>query len=118
MCNGQCSSRLCGDFGRPPREELALRAENVSQRSSVNEFHHYEVSVPLLTPVVNGDDVWVGQVRSVLGFFAEPLHKCFVPGELRVQHLHRDSTVKKLVCCFPHVSHTPAGDVSNEPISV
>jgi hypothetical protein len=71
-----------------------------------------------LPPVVDPDDVGVGEVGRGLGLAPEPLDEGFIIGELGVEDLDRHSPAEQGVLAQIDVCHSPAGQVRREVIAL
>ena len=81
---------LDADLGDPAGQQGALGAEDVAQVPALDQLHDHEVGAVVLAPVVDGDDVGVGEVGGGLGLAAEALDERLAGGELAVEDLDRD----------------------------
>ena len=82
------------------------------------KFHDDEVGVAGLAPVVDPDDVGVGEVGGGLGLSPEPLDEGFVVGELGVEDLDRHLPTKQGVLAQIDVGHPAAGQMRREVITL
>ena len=109
---------LVGDLGRLHRVDVPVGPQDVGQRAALHVLHRHEVGVGVLAPVVDGDDVGVGQVGRRLGLAAEPLDEVRVGGELGEQHLDGDQTVEQQVARQEDVGHAAAPDALLDFVAV
>ena len=103
--------------GGPLRRKRAL-ADESGKRLAVDVLHDDEVRVLALAPVVDRNDVGVGEVCCCLGFPTEPLDERGVRGELGEEHLDRDGPVKQQVLRQVNLGHAAARDVAHQLVAV
>ena len=75
--------------------ELPVGAQDLGERAALHVLHGDEVGAVVLAPVVDADDVGVGEVGRRLGLAAEALDEVGVDGELGEQHLDRDLAIEQ-----------------------
>ncbi len=115
---GERGGDLGPDLGGPSRKEGTFTAKDITKAAAVDQFHDDEIGVAGLAPVVDPDDVGVGEVGGGLSLPPESLHECFVVRELSVQHLDRHFATKEGVLAEIHVGHPAAGQVRREVITL
>ena len=101
---------LAGDLRGLLRRELLVRRQDLGEGAALHVLHDDEVGAFVLAPVVDVDDVRVGQVGGRLCLAAEPLDEVGVGGELGEQHLDGDLAVEQQVARREHVGHAAAPD--------
>ena len=98
--------------------KATLSFQNVSKCATLHIFHGDEVGVVCASPVVHAHDVGVIQVGSGLSLAAKPLHKRWVGGIFRKQHLDRHGTVKQQVSCQKDIGHSAATNATLDFVAV
>ena len=84
----QCRRHARSDLRRLPRRQWALGTDDLRQAASLDVLHDDEVRAELLAPVVDGDDVAVGEPGRRLCLAPEPLDEGGVTRVLGEQDLH------------------------------
>ena len=118
MSGGERRGHLGADLGGPAGKQGALAAKDISQAAAIDQFHDDEIGVAGLAPVVDPDDVGVGQVGGGLGLAPEALDEGFVVGELGVEDLDGHFPAKQGVLAQIDVGHPAAGQVRREVITL
>ena len=111
--SGDVSGDLCG----PISVERTGAAQYVRHRAPRHMLHHDVVRAPLLTPVIDTDDVGVVEVGGGLRLTAETLHKVRIVRELGEEHLEGDLTPQEFVARQIDVGHTAASDVTQQLVA-
>ncbi len=106
------------DLGHTLRGESAFGADEGAQVLALDELHHHEVGVTVLTPVVDGDDVGVGQGSGGLRLAPKPLYEPWILGELPMQGLDGDAASQNAVLGDPHVGHAAASEMRDEGVAI
>ena len=88
------SGDICTYGGGPPRRQRCL-ADQRRQRLPVDELHDDEVGVLALAPVIDRDDVGVGEVGGGLSLSAKTLDERRVRRQLREEHLDGNRPVQQ-----------------------
>ena len=88
----ESSGDFRGDLCSLGRVELTAIAANVGKRATLDVLHSDEIRRLETTPVIDVDDVGVGEAGSRLGFASEAFNKFRVNGEFGEEHLHGDVT--------------------------
>ena len=114
----ESSGDFRGDLCSLGRVELTAIAANVGKRATLDVFHGDEVRRFETTPVIDVDDVGVGEAGSRLGFASEAFNKFRVNCEFGEEHLHGDVTGEQLVARQKHVGHTSSTDASLYAVTV
>ena len=109
---------LGGHVRRPGGGQLLLGPQDVGQGPAVHVLHHDEVRAALLPPVVDGDDVGVGQVGGGLRLPAEAGHEAGVGGELGEEHLDRHPPLQQTVARQVDVGHAAATETGLDLVAV
>ncbi len=117
---------LVGDLSGLHRVDVPIGPQDVGQRAPLHVLHRHEVGVRVLAPVVDRDDVRMGQVGGGLGLASEPLDEVRISRELGKQHLDGHETVEQKVARQEDVGHATPSDallnfvavVENRPLAV
>src|SRR5215467_3627119 len=104
-----------GDLEGPLRQQPAVVAQQVAQRTPVHVLHHDVGDVRpagvVLTGVIHRDDRGVVQRGRRLGLPPEPCLEGLVPGQILAEGLHRNHAVEADITRPVHLSHaTPPDD--------
>ena len=91
-------------------------AQQVPQRSAVDQFHHQEDQIAVPALVVHRDDAGMPQGRRQPRLPLEAAQKRGVGDELRAHHLDRDRPVQPGVDPAVHGGHAAPGDHSAQPV--
>ncbi len=105
---GEALGRLGSDRDRLGQAETRSLVEHVPQRPPAQEFEHQERSLGVLTPVVDGEHMGVGQRRRGLRLGAEPAQEAAVGSQRGVQDLDGHTTLQCRVERREHVRGRPA----------
>ena len=93
-------------------------ADQLGQGPAVDVLHDDEVGALALAPVVDRDDVRMGEVGGGLGLPPEALDEGVVDRQLREQDLQRHRTVEQQVLGQVHLGHPAPGDVADQLVAV
>ncbi len=98
------------DGRRRVRGHRAPLAQQFTQRAALDQFHHQEDVVPVLSLVVHRNQTRMGQPRHRARLELEPRQELGIGRELRIHDLHRHRTVESQVRASVHDGHAAAGD--------
>jgi hypothetical protein len=88
-----------------------LASEQPCEAAAVYERHDQPGEPFVLADVVNGDDVWMGELRRRLRLTREASADCLVERELRWQDLDGNPPVQPPVTCPVNHGHSAATDL-------
>ncbi len=95
----------------------AARDDQLLEGAPLDVLHDDEVRALGLAPVVDGDDVRVGEPRRMGRLAAEALDELHVVRVPLVEHLDRDLAAELLVLGEPDVGHAPRAELPLEPVA-
>jgi len=105
------------DLDRPRRRERRPVEEDVVQRLAGHQLHDDEAQPIVETGVIDPDHVGMGQRGAQGRLGLEPADQPFVCGQVRVQDLHGDGTVQRLIDGPVHAGHPALADQARQPIT-
>jgi len=110
-----------GDVGcdrrRPGRFERSL-GDQLGQRPAIDVLHHDEVGPRPFAPVVDGNDVRVGEVGGRLRLSTESPHEGLIDRELGEEDLEGHGAVEQQVFGQVHLGHAAPGYVADQLIAI
>ena len=109
--------RLADDLGRLRRLEPDVRVQQLARGAPADELHDHVVDAVDRAPVVDRDDVRVGEGRRRARLVAEPIDESLVSGEGSVQDLDRHLAREHGVVRAEDLAHPAGGDSLHDVIA-
>ena len=97
--------------------ELPLAADQLCQRTPVNELHAEEAPPLTRADIVDLHDVRVAQLRGGVGFARESCHERWVVRPALAHHLQGDRPVERKLACEIDRPHSTAAKFALDPIA-
>ena len=117
MCVVERGGDAAGDPHRAVDRERPVLVEQAAQVGAVDQLHDEVGDAVVLTGVVRGDDVGVGEAGDGDGLVAKARPQRLVDGELGVQRLDRDAPREQRVLADPHAGHAAAREQGIEAVA-
>jgi hypothetical protein len=117
VCEADGAEDLARDLDRRRDGKGALGDDPVLQAPALQVLHRDVVGTLGLAPVVDGDDVRVGQARRVLGLAPEALDELVVARVPLVQDLDRHAPPELLVLGEVDVGHPARAELAQDAVA-